>query len=511
MMGQEEPSQNKLFYTDFSLEQRVRQDHPLRKIAAAIDFDFSYGVVAEHYGKNGNVSVPPPVILKLLLLLTLYNVRSERELMDTIPERLDWVWFLGFDLDSSIPNHSVLSKARARWGAEVFKDFFERVVWQCVEAGLVDGSKIFMDSSFIDANASKASVVDTQSLKRFSNKRYLELEARLELDKETKEENTDNQPRPPKLEVNQRYISTTDPDASIVRKGGSKSTLCFQTHRAVDSSHEIITATEVTRGHVNEATRLVPLLEQHSSNTRKNADTVVADSKYGTIKNYIACHERGVKAHIPDLKKANAKQRKRKKLFLDTEFHYEPETDTYRCPTGNSLKPGALQVNRQSRDYAAKKTDCQTCILMPQCTRSKTGRTIKRHLNQPELNLMRERSRSAQAKRDIRTRQHLMERSFARGTRFSFDRARWRGSSKVAIQEYLVCSIQNIEVLMRHRRRLPKSKMAALRPLEYTITKVIGKISAKTRNYLRQNDMFKYCRNFIVKNRTESIGQLVMS
>ena len=74
------------------------------------------------------MSVPPPVILKMMLLLIFYNVRSERELLATIPERLDWLWFLGFDLDSEIPNHSVLSKARTRWGAEAFKLFFERIV-----------------------------------------------------------------------------------------------------------------------------------------------------------------------------------------------------------------------------------------------------------------------------------------------------------------------------------------------------------------------------------------------
>jgi transposase len=48
--------------------------------------------------------VAPPVILKLMLLLVLYNVRSERDLMATLPERLDWLWFLGWDLDSEIPD-----------------------------------------------------------------------------------------------------------------------------------------------------------------------------------------------------------------------------------------------------------------------------------------------------------------------------------------------------------------------------------------------------------------------
>ena len=63
---------------------------------------------------------------------------------------------------------------------------------------------------------------------------------------------------------------------------------------------------------------------------------------------------------------------------------------------------------------------------------------------------MREASRSAWAKRDIKTRQHLMERSFARGTRYGYDQARWRGLWRVQIQGYLIAVIQNIEVLIRY-------------------------------------------------------------
>jgi len=62
--------------------------------------------------------------------------------MNTIPLRLGWLWFLVYDLDSDIPNHSVPSKARARWGVSAFKRFFERIVWQCMEAGLVDGKYV---------------------------------------------------------------------------------------------------------------------------------------------------------------------------------------------------------------------------------------------------------------------------------------------------------------------------------------------------------------------------------
>jgi len=102
-MGHEEGVQPKLFYHQINLDQRVPPNRALRKIQEKIDFDFIYGEVKDTYGDNGNVSIPPPVILKMMLLLVLYNVRSERELMETIPLRLDWLWFLGYDLDSEVP------------------------------------------------------------------------------------------------------------------------------------------------------------------------------------------------------------------------------------------------------------------------------------------------------------------------------------------------------------------------------------------------------------------------
>ncbi|MEK7300529.1 MAG: transposase, partial [Nitrospirota bacterium] len=75
----------------------------------------------------------------MMFLLFYDNVASERELMQIIPERLDYLWFLGYGLDDEIPNHSVLSKARRRWGPAVFQRLFLRTVEQCVAAGLVSG------------------------------------------------------------------------------------------------------------------------------------------------------------------------------------------------------------------------------------------------------------------------------------------------------------------------------------------------------------------------------------
>ncbi len=217
MMGREPPKQPSLFYTRFNLDQRISPNHPLRAIDQIIDFDFIYDEVREAYGHNGNVSVPPPVILKMMLLLVMYNVRSERELMDTIPMRLDWMWFLGYDLDDAIPNHSVLSKARARWGAIAFKRFFDRVVGQCAEAGLIEGDKLFMDASMMDADASNNSVINQQALGRYLNASYRKLEGQLE-----------HSDAPKSGKANRKYVSTTDPDASVVRQGAGRSKLAIK-------------------------------------------------------------------------------------------------------------------------------------------------------------------------------------------------------------------------------------------------------------------------------------------
>ena len=116
MMGRKKTPQPKLFYEKISSDKRIRKDHILRNIDQMINFDFIYTEVEHLYGTNGNVSVPPPVILKMMLLLILYNVRSERELMDTIPERLDWLWFLGYDLmERSFARSYRYGFKRTRW------------------------------------------------------------------------------------------------------------------------------------------------------------------------------------------------------------------------------------------------------------------------------------------------------------------------------------------------------------------------------------------------------------
>lgn len=449
-MGRQEPRQPQLFYTKFNLETRVRQDHPLRAVAKEVDFEFVYKEVGERYGYNGNVSVPPPTLVKIMFLLYYYDVRSERELMATIPERLDWLWFLGYDIDSAIPDHSVLSKARKLWGPELFQRLFERIVTQCVEAGLVDGDKLYVDASLVKANASNNSVLDRYSLERYLNEKYKKLETKLEELDAARDENPDKSGQP-RQETNRRYVSTTDPDATLVSRKAEPRGLYYKEHRAVDEKHGVVTATQMTTGSQCEGELLMEMVEQSEANTGIQVDTAVADSRYGTADNYLACKDARIQAHLKDLKASQEEGGARGDIFGEEEFRYDRENDSYVCPAGVRLMRRRQKKPRDKVEYEAPRKACRECGLRNKCTKSKTGRSISRHVRQDELDEMRAIAQSDKAQRDLKTRQHLVERSFGDAkNRHNFKRARWRGLWRVAIQGYLIAAIQNIRILIRH-------------------------------------------------------------
>lgn len=439
MMSRQPPPQNALFHYNVNLEERIPVDHDLRRVSSLLDLEFVYARVRGLYGRNGNESVPPPVILKLMLLLIFYNVRSERELLRTLPYRMDWLWFLGYGLDDDLPHHSVLSKARTRWGEAVFKELFERTVRQCVQSGLVDGEKLFMDSSLVDANASRESVVDLHSLPDTLIKGYEELCGRLE--------ESNPQDRRIRREVNERYRSTTDPDAAIVQYGGSR--LRYKVHRSVDPEAEVITSTEVTRGDVDDSHRFNALLAAHQNNTGLSAKTAVADSKYGTVENFLACKDQDIQPHMPDLKKSQETDGKRHGIFSNNAFTYDSQDDAYTCPAGKQLRLKSRRLQKQRLYYAANPDDCNACELKSQCTRSTGGRTVQRYFRQNDLEDMRAMAHTSKGKQDLKTRQHLMERSFAWAVPLGFKRARWRRLWRVRIQEYLTAAIQNIKRMIK--------------------------------------------------------------
>src|SRR3984893_11801891 len=449
MMG-EQKSEAQLFNYAVNLEKRVRANHPLRQVKAAIDFGFVREEVAHCYGKKGNESVAPEVILKMMFLLFFDDIKSERELMEVIGERLDYLWFLDYGLDQKIPDPSVLSKARARWGKEVFESLFVRTVAQCVEAGLVDGNKLHVDSSLVDADAAKESVIKGAPPLIVALKRaYQATESKLE------ESSTPQSYQA----VNDRMMSQSDPDAAMVRKGSGDSRPRYQHHRVIDDQTGVITAVETTPGSIAENKKLMELLDQHEENTRCQVQTVVADHKYGTNENYVACQARGIATHMGDAA-SKAHTGHDQSIFGDEDFTYDAAHDIYRCPAGQSLKPRRVHPIRRTVEYKAPARVCGACALRAQCTRSHHGRTVQRHEKQAALDVARAQAHSRAARRDRKRRRHLMERSFAdAANNHHFKRARWRRLWRQQIQDYLIAAIQNVRILLAHQN--PKSSVAA--------------------------------------------------
>src|SRR5262245_31303915 len=84
--------------------------------------------VRDKYAERGRPAVDPVVFFRLQLVMFFEGIRSERKLMEVAADRLSLRWYLAYDLDERLPDHSSLTKIRQRLGLEMFQRFFERVV-----------------------------------------------------------------------------------------------------------------------------------------------------------------------------------------------------------------------------------------------------------------------------------------------------------------------------------------------------------------------------------------------
>lgn len=454
MMGFQS-GQKELFSYSVDLDKRVPAGHPLRKIREELDFGFVREETARFYGRNGNESVDPAVVMKLMFLLFLDDISSERELMRMLPYRLDYLWFLGYGLDDTPPNHSVLSKARRRWGAEVFESLFAGTVAQCIEAGLVDGHKIHMDGCLVDADASKNSVI------RSSPELIEQLRESFRDEMNKLEEPVADGAKKYYIPKNKGMMSKTDPDCEIVRHGQGESRTRYKTHRAVDDQSGVITAVETTPGGTAENERLMPLVDQHEANTESVVETVVADTQYGTVDNFKKCAERGIRSHMADAEAKQKRSNRAKAVYDRSLFAYDPDNDTYTCPAGHRLARRKCKTTRPGYEYACGKEICNACALRPECTKSKTGRTIKRHINQELVDQGKAESSSTAARRDRVRRKWLMEGSFADGANnHGLKRARWRRLWRQRIQDLMIAAVQNIRKLIGRPKWKPAKAMS---------------------------------------------------
>jgi transposase len=120
----------------------------------------------DSYSETGRPSIDPELLLRILLIGYLYGITSERKLVEELRMHLAWRWFTGLGFDQEIPHPSTFSKNRhGRFQeSKLFEQLFEQIVRQCVDVGLVQGTHLSVDGSFIEANAAKESRIPREQL-----------------------------------------------------------------------------------------------------------------------------------------------------------------------------------------------------------------------------------------------------------------------------------------------------------------------------------------------------------
>src|SRR5215213_2251586 len=141
-----------------TLEDLVPPDSFYRHLERTLDLSFVRDLVREAYAETGRPSIDPVIFFKLQLILFFEGLRSERQLLEVVADRLSLRWYLGYDLTEPLPDHSSLSRIRQRYGLDVFRRFFETIVEQCLAAGLVWGQELYIDATKVAANAALASL-----------------------------------------------------------------------------------------------------------------------------------------------------------------------------------------------------------------------------------------------------------------------------------------------------------------------------------------------------------------
>lgn len=217
------------------MEQRVPQDHPLRRIRDITDRVLKElsPVFGAMYSKVGRPSVPPERLLKSMLLMALYTVRSERLFCEQLSYNLLFRWFLDMDMESPAFDASTFSKNRDRLlEHDVAGQFFRQVVAVARGAGVMSDDHFTVDGTLIEAWA---------SLKSFKPKTSGKPEA------------PPDDPGNPTVDFhgekrsNETHASTTDPEAKLARKGnGKEAKLCFCGHGLTDNRNGLLVDIQIT-------------------------------------------------------------------------------------------------------------------------------------------------------------------------------------------------------------------------------------------------------------------------
>jgi len=485
-----------------SLEELVPQDHFYRHLERTLDLSFVREFVQETYAGKGRPSIDPVVFFKLQLLMFFDGIRSERQLMRLAADRLSVRWYLGYDLGEALPDHSSLTRIRERYGVDIFRRFFEKIVEQCQQEKLVWGKELYIDSTQVNANADLDSLTP-----RFAVEARAAIQAHLAAlfteedagheqreaeaaradtpqteapalvaigstplslpvvlsEAEQEELASENATRHDWIEQKGRQqrevhglyqrtsdfkVSTTDPDATAMRLKGGGTHLGYHTHYVVDGGKaRIILQVLVTPSEVmdNQPTR--DLIFRTRFRWKLRPRHVTGDTKYGTIENIKALEDAGIRAYVPlpDWEERYA-------VWSASHFRYEAQADQYRCPQGQMLhRVGG--VNPDGRQlYRAPASICNDCPVKVQCTTSTQGRRVYRHVGEEYLERVRTYQQTRAYQKALRKRQVWVEPLFGEAKDWhGLRRFRLRLLWRVNCEALRIATGQNLKRLLKKR------------------------------------------------------------
>ncbi len=437
-----------------SLEDLVPKDNFYRQVEQCIDLSFVCDLAGEFYSNIGRPSVDPVVFFKLQLIAFFEGVRSERQLMETVNLNLAHRWFIGYDLDEPVPDHSSLSKIRERYGLEVFQQFFEHIVELCIEARLVWGEELYFDSTKVLANANIRGMIDRAE---FKTQQHLEqLFRRLDEDASPfgklvakyNGEQLIGARKPHYQRITDDQVCPIDPDAAPMKpSGGGSAVLGYCDHYVVDGGKaRIILSALVAPASITDNTPILDLVDWVCSRWEIKPKLAVGDARYGTIPNIVGFEERGIKAYLP-----TSDFSKRTKYYPANLFQFDFVKDQYVCPQGQILPLHSRRKTEQVLLYKPKAEVCNPCPVKGKCTGSKSGRHIFRSFFQEYLDKAAAYRQTEEYQRAMRKRSVWVEPLFGEAKEFHrLRRFRMRRLLKVNIEGVMIAAGQNLKRLIKH-------------------------------------------------------------
>jgi len=256
-------------FSYLSLEERVPETHPLRRIRSIVDsaLEALSGEFEALYSQVGRPSIPPEKLLRALLLQAFYTVRSERQLMEQLDYNLLFRWFVGLGMDGAVWDPTVFSKNRDRLlQGDVAQKFLSAVLSQPRVKSLLSSEHFSVDGTLIEAWAGHKSFKPKDGppdKPGGSGGRNAERSFHGE------------------QRTNDTHASTTDSEARLYRKSHAQGAeLCFMGHLLMENRNGLIVGAELTQA-TGTAEREAALSLLAGRGSRRRA-TVGADKAYDT-------------------------------------------------------------------------------------------------------------------------------------------------------------------------------------------------------------------------------------